>query len=69
MLAPLNLAAQVPVHASQLYARNIVNFLGLIVKKGELAIDLADEVVAGSCVAHQGKAVNPRVAALLGPQT
>ena len=69
LLAPMNLAAQVPVHASQLYARNIVNFLGLIVKKGELAIDLADEVVAGSCVAHQGKPVNPRVAALLAPQT
>ena len=62
LLAPLNLPAEVPVDASKLYARNVLNFLGLIVKKGELAIDLADEVLAGACVAHQGKPVNPRVA-------
>jgi NAD(P) transhydrogenase subunit alpha len=65
LLAPLNLPAEVPVHASQLYARNVLNFLGLIVKKGELSIDLADEVLAGACVAHQGKPFNPRVAKLL----
>jgi NAD(P) transhydrogenase subunit alpha len=65
LLAPLNLPAEVPVHASQLYARNVLNFFALIVKKGELSIDLADEVLAGACVAHQGKAVNPRVAKLL----
>jgi len=65
LLAPLNLAAEVPVDASNLYSRNIVNFLGLIVKKGELAVDLSDEVLAGACVADQGKAVNPRVAKLL----
>ena len=64
-LAPMNLPAEVPVHASQLYARNILNFLGLILKKGELTIDLADEVLAGACVAHQGTPVNPRVAKLL----
>ncbi|HEY1159820.1 MAG TPA: Re/Si-specific NAD(P)(+) transhydrogenase subunit alpha [Terracidiphilus sp.] len=65
LLAPLNLAAEVPVHASQLYARNILNFLALIVKKGELTLDLADEVLAGACVAHEGSPVNPRVAKLL----
>jgi NAD(P) transhydrogenase subunit alpha len=65
LLAPLNLPAEVPVDASKLYARNVLNFLGLIVKKGELAIDLADEVLAGACVAHNGKPVNPRVAKLL----
>lgn len=65
LLAPLNLPAEVPVHASQLYARNVLNFLGLLVKKGELTIDLADEVLAGACVAHDRKPVNPRVAKLL----
>jgi NAD(P) transhydrogenase subunit alpha len=48
-----------------LYAKNVLNVLGLIVKKGELTLDLADEVLAGACVAHQGKPVNPRVAKLL----
>ena len=65
LMAPLNLPAEVPVDASNLYARNVLNFLGLIVKKGELQIDLADEVMAGACVAHQGSPVNPRVAKLL----
>jgi NAD(P) transhydrogenase subunit alpha len=65
LLAPLNLAAEVPVDASNLYARNVLNFIGLIVKKGVLSVDLADEVLAGACVAHEGKPVNPRVAKLL----
>ena len=65
LMAPMNLPAEVPVHASQLYARNILNFLALILKKGELTVDLADEVLAGACVAHQGSPVNPRVAKLL----
>ena len=65
LMAPLNIAAECPVDASALYARNIVNFLGLIVKKGELGIDLGDEVLAGACVAHKGSPINPRVAKLL----
>jgi NAD(P) transhydrogenase subunit alpha len=69
LFAPLNLPSEVPVHASQLYARNILNFLALIVKKGELVVDLADEVLAGACVSHEGKPVNPRVAKLLQSAT
>jgi NAD(P) transhydrogenase subunit alpha len=65
LLAPMNLPAEVPVDASHLYARNVLNFLGLIVKKGVLTVDLGDEVLAGACVAHEGKPVNPRVAKLL----
>ncbi len=65
LLAPLNLPAEVPVDASHLYARNVLNFIGLIAKKGAIAVDLADEVLAGACVAHEGKPVNPRVAKLL----
>jgi NAD(P) transhydrogenase subunit alpha len=69
LLAPLNLPAEVPVDSSALYARNILNFLSLIVKNGNLSIDLADEILAGACVAHEGKPVNPRVAKLLEPAT
>jgi H+-translocating NAD(P) transhydrogenase subunit alpha len=65
LLAPLNLPAEVPADASALYARNMLNFLGPIAKKGELAIDLSDEVLAGACVAHNGKPVNPRVAKMM----
>lgn len=65
LLAPMNLAAEVPVHSSQLYARNILNFLSLLVKKGELILDWKDEILTGACVAHQGQPVNPRVVKLL----
>lgn len=63
IMAPLNLAATVPVHASQLYSRNITAFLNLLIKDGELRIDMADDVVGPSCVTHQGKFMNQRVAA------
>jgi H+-translocating NAD(P) transhydrogenase subunit alpha len=65
IMAPLNLAATVPVHASQLYSRNVTSFLSLIIKDGELSIDMSDDVVGPSCVTHQGKIVNNRVAAAL----
>jgi NAD(P) transhydrogenase subunit alpha len=67
LLAPLNLAVTIPVHASQLYARNISNFLALIIKDAALRLDFADEIISGSCVAHQGKITNSRVAAILDP--
>lgn len=65
LFAPLNLPVTVPGHASQLYSRNIANFLALIVKDAALALDLEDEIIAGCCVSHAGKVVNDRVAAAL----
>jgi NAD(P) transhydrogenase subunit alpha len=64
IMAPLNLPATIPVHASQLYSRNITAFLSLLIKDGELVIDLKDDVVGPSCVTHGGQFVNQRVAAL-----
>ena len=66
ILAPTNLAATVPVHASQLYSRNITSFLSPIIKDGELNLDMADDVVGPSCVTHQGQWVNNRVAEAVG---
>ncbi|OLD98943.1 MAG: NAD(P) transhydrogenase subunit alpha, partial [Cyanobacteria bacterium 13_1_40CM_2_61_4] len=66
IIAPLSLAASVPVHASQLYSRNITAFLTLLIKEGELHIDMNDDVVGPSCVTHEGQCVNQRVAAALG---
>lgn len=65
IVAPTNLPATVPVHASQLYSRNITSFLSLLIKNGELQIDMNDDVVGPSCVTHQGQVVNQRVAASL----
>ncbi len=65
ILAPLNLAATIPVHASQLYSRNVTAFLSLLIKDGALNLDMTDDVVGPSCVTHQGAYANPRVAAAL----
>ena len=65
IVAPTNLPATVPVHASQLYSRNVTSFLSLLIKNGELQIDMSDDVVGPSCVTHQGQVVNQRVASLL----
>ncbi len=66
ILAPTNLPATVPVHASQLYSRNVTSFLSLLIKDGELNIDLNDDVVGPSCVTHAGQVVNSRVASSIG---
>ena len=59
IVSPLNLAAEMPEHASQLYARNIQALLELFVDEhGELALDFDDEIVAGSCIVRDGTIVN-----------
>jgi len=63
ILGPLNLPATVPVHASQLYSRNVNNFLQLLIKNGELNLDWNDEIIRGSCVAHAGELMNERITA------
>jgi H+-translocating NAD(P) transhydrogenase subunit alpha len=66
IMGPLNVPATVPLHSSQLYSRNLTSFLGLIVDKGALRIDMADEILKGACVAFEGGTVHPKVAAALG---
>lgn len=62
---PLDLASTVPVHASQLYSRNVTAFLKLLIVESGLRLDLADDVVGPTCAVHDGEPANPRVAALL----
>src|SRR5205809_5237379 len=45
LMAPTNLPATVPVHASQLYSRNVTSFLTLLIKDGELHVDMEDNIV------------------------
>ncbi len=61
-----NPPSTMPTHASFLYARNIANFLGLVVKDGELAPDFDDEIVAGTCVVRAGIVVHAPTAEALG---
>ncbi len=68
IMAPTNLPATIPVHASQLYSRNVTSFLSLLIKEGQLQIDMQDDVVGPSCVTHNGEVVNQRVKAALEAQ-
>ncbi len=61
-----NPPASMPTHASFLYARNIANFLGLLVTDGQLAPDFDDEIVAGTCVVRDGTVVHGATAEALG---
>jgi NAD(P) transhydrogenase subunit alpha len=55
IVGPVNLPAQLAYHASEMYARNLYNFLRpAIDKSGALAIDWNDEVFAQSCLTHDG---------------
>ncbi len=55
IIGPVNLPAQLAYHASEMYARNIFNFLKpAIDPSGNLAIDWQDEVFAHSCLTHAG---------------
>jgi len=61
IMTPLNLAATVPVHASQLYSRNLTTFLSEMIKDGDLNLDFANDVVGPSCAVHNGEAKHPRI--------
>ena len=50
-----NLPSTMPLHASQMYARNVASFLGLLVHDGALHLDFEDEIVRDTCVAHEGR--------------
>jgi NAD(P) transhydrogenase subunit alpha len=52
---PLNLAASLPYHASQMYARTVVTLLGHLAPEGEAVIDLEDEITNAICVVHDGQ--------------
>jgi H+-translocating NAD(P) transhydrogenase subunit alpha len=61
VIAPVNLPSDMAAHASQLYAKNVENLLGLLVdEQGNLKLDFDDEIVAGACITHEGEIRNER---------
>ncbi|MGE5800904.1 MAG: Re/Si-specific NAD(P)(+) transhydrogenase subunit alpha [Gemmatimonadota bacterium] len=55
ILGPLNLPSTEPLHASQMYARNVQAFLGHIVQEGKLRLDFEDQITRDTCVTHAGE--------------
>jgi NAD(P) transhydrogenase subunit alpha len=63
---PTNLESMVARDASQMFSRNTAALVAHLVVKGELVVDLDDEITAGACITHGGSVVNARVRQILG---
>src|SRR3954451_15201089 len=66
ILGPTNLPAEVPYHASQMYAKNATTFLAQLVKDGQWRLDRKDEIIRETLIAIDGHVVNERVREALG---
>lgn len=58
IIGPRNLPSTMPTHASLMYSRNMLNFINHIVKDGEVAIDLDDEITNQCLITYEGKIVH-----------
>jgi NAD(P) transhydrogenase subunit alpha len=61
IVGAVNLAATVPVHASQMYSKNIINLFLHLYKSPDGVLDFSDEITKGACLTHQGEIVNETV--------
>jgi NAD(P) transhydrogenase subunit alpha len=52
---PVNIPSLIPVHATEMYAKNLYNFLSPMIKEGQLALDWEDEVIKESVLTHAGE--------------
>jgi NAD(P) transhydrogenase subunit alpha len=58
--------SELPMHASELFARNVTNLLKLMIKDGQYAPDFSDDILAGCCVTRDGDIVHPAARDALG---
>jgi NAD(P) transhydrogenase subunit alpha len=54
ILAPLNLPATMPLHASLLFSRNLTSFIQAFTKDSAFTVDLTDDIQQGSVITHEG---------------
>ena len=68
VIGPVNVPSTVPHHASLMYAKNVANFLGLLIREGALAPDPEDDIVNQCTVCRDGGIVHERVSSALGAE-
>ena len=61
IIGPINLPSSMPIHASQLYAKNVTSLMQLLIKDKALQVDFGDDIVDAACVTHAGEIRNQRV--------
>ncbi|MBS0355209.1 MAG: NAD(P) transhydrogenase subunit alpha [Proteobacteria bacterium] len=66
IVGPTHIASRMPVHASEMYAKNLFNFISPFIKDGALTLDWDDEVMAGACLTHAGELRHAGVKQALG---
>ncbi|MDR1767239.1 MAG: NAD(P) transhydrogenase subunit alpha [Propionibacteriaceae bacterium] len=66
IVGPVNLPSRMPVHASEMFSKNLLNFTNLLLSDGVLKLDWDDEVLAGTCLTHDGEVKHPMVKQVLG---
>jgi NAD(P) transhydrogenase subunit alpha len=60
IMAPLNLPATMPTHASLLFSRNLNAFVQAFTKDKAFKIDLSDDIQKGSIITHEGEVLHPK---------
>ncbi len=65
IIGPINIPSTLAINASEMYAKNLINLLSLMIKEGALNLDWNDEIIAGSVVTHEGTIKNETVKKLL----
>ncbi len=58
IIGPLNLPSTMPIHASQMYAKNITTLLAHLTRDHELNLDFNDEITRGTCITHNGEVLH-----------
>jgi H+-translocating NAD(P) transhydrogenase subunit alpha len=58
IMGPLNVPSMLPVHASQMYSKNVTNLLQLLMPKNVFTLNFEDEIIGGACITHNGDVVH-----------
>jgi H+-translocating NAD(P) transhydrogenase subunit alpha len=61
IIGPINLPASLPIHASQMYAKNVATLLQHLSPQGDLVLNFEDDITDSACLTHGGELRNPQV--------
>ncbi|PLZ06260.1 Re/Si-specific NAD(P)(+) transhydrogenase subunit alpha [Fischerella thermalis] len=61
IIGPINLPSSLPVHASQLYAKNLTSLMQLLMKDKNVEINFADDIIDAACITHAGEIRSTRI--------
>lgn len=61
IIGPINLPSSMPVHASQMYSKNVLTLVQYLIKDSALQLDFEDDIINAACITHAGEIRNQRV--------